>query len=179
MFVPVLNISGYNANSREEHGIDPNRQYPGPCVPNNTTSLKSIQLVQALAGARNYAASLTVHGYAAALTYPWGVDSSNTHTLDDNAFERATAKAASLNGYQHGTSTDIVYPCDGAFEDYVYWKHGIWSLLLELKDGTPDDIKATEQAVYSWFSEVDSSPSVKNQMTGKCSGRLSMDLRVE
>jgi hypothetical protein len=178
VILPVLNISGYNAGTREEYGIDPNRQYPGPCIANPATSLKSIQLMEQLLASRSFTGSVTVHGYANALTFPWGVDTTETHTNDQDVYERIFAKAASYNGYPYGTSTDVVYPCDGSFEDFVYWKYGIWSMLLELKDGSASDIASSEEAVYSFFSQLDSSPSGRNQMTGSCRARHP-DLRTE
>ena len=128
---------------------------------------------------RTFTGSLTVHGYLGAITYPWGVDVDNTHTLDHNQYEQITSKAAAIAGYHYGTSTDIVYPCEGAYEDYVYWKHGMWSLLLELKSGSEDDIQKTTQATFSWFDQLDSSPSVKNQFTGHCNRSGRVDLHIE
>lgn len=177
--VPVLNISGYNQNNRYEKGVDPNRDYPGPCVATTTSKLASIRLAQALLASRPFAGSLTVHGYIGALTYPWGIDIGDTHTLDHNQFEAVTAKAARENGYQHGTSTDIVYPCDGSFEDYSYWKHGTWSLLAELRDGSPTDIKNTIKAITVYFDGIDSSPSVKNQLKSQCKREKRPDLQLD
>ncbi len=177
--VPVLNISGYNKGAREEHGQDPNRDYPGPCISGNGGRLKSIHQVMEHLKTRVYTGSLTVHGYAAALTYPWGVSTSNTHTNDHNQFEKITAKAAKLNNYRYGTSTDVVYPCDGAYEDYAYYKYGTWSLLLELASGSASDISSTSDAIMSYFDQLDSSPSVKNEMTGSCSRASKPDLHNE
>jgi len=177
--VPVLNVSGYNANNRYEHGRDPNRDYPGPCIKATGGKLKSIALIMEAMKQRAYTGSLTVHGYVGTLTYPWGIDVKDDHTQDHNLFEQMTAKAAKLNGYRYGTSTEVVYPCDGTFEDYTYWKHGMWSLLLELRDGSEDDITRTVDSMVLYFDQLNSSPSVKNQLTSNCqrSGRL--DLGIE
>ena len=50
-----------------------------------------------------------------------------------------------------GASTDVVYPCDGAFEDYAYWKHGMWSLLLELDSGSASDLQAASRGRSSAY----------------------------
>jgi hypothetical protein len=176
--IPVLNIPGYNANQRAEKGQDPNRDYPGPCITSAGGKLKSIRTMMEVAASRIYAGSLTVHGYVGAITYPWGVDSTDVKTHDHNQFDQITAKAAAINGYQYGTSTDVVYPADGTFEDYSYWKHGIWSLLLELKDGSASDIEKTVEATHLYFDLLDSSPSTKNQMTGQCRANR-MNLRID
>jgi carboxypeptidase T len=177
--IPVLNISGYNAANRNEKGYDPNRDYPGPCISSPGGKLKSIRTLMDHMKTRSYTGSLTVHGYVGALTYPWGMSTSNTHTNDHNAFESITAKAASYNGYRYGTSTDVVYPCEGAYEDYAYWKHGMWSLLLELRNGSDQDIRDTAQAIASYFDQLESSPSTKNQMTGSCTRPIKPDLHNE
>lgn len=178
VIVPVLNVSGYNANNRYEKGQDPNRDYPGPCIGGAGGRLKSIALTMRLLASRTWAAAVTVHGYIGTLTFPWGVNTTNTHTLDHNAYDRLFAGAASFNGYRYGTSTDLIYSAEGTFEDYVYWKHGIWSLLIEMRDGSASDIKTSVPAVAAFFDAVDSSPSTKNQMTGKCA-RTGADLRLD
>jgi carboxypeptidase T len=178
--IPVLNVSGYNGNSRYEHGQDSNRDYPGPCNGGKGPTIKSIQLVMNLLKSRPFAASVTVHGYIGTMTFPWGVNTTNTHSHDHNAYDRMFAKAASFNGYRYGTSTDLIYSAEGTFEDYVYWKHGIWSLLLEMRDGSASDIRTSVPAIQAYFDQVDSSPSVKNQMTGTCTRPASYaDLRLD
>jgi carboxypeptidase T len=178
-FIPVLNISGYNIAKREEKGMDPNRDYPGPCHNGNGGKLKSIRRLMEFSGSRKFTGSLTVHGYLGALTYPWGVSVGNTHTNDHNQFNAITAKAASYNGYQYGTSTDIVYPINGAYEDWAYWKYGMWSLLLELKTGNAEDIRKSSLAIQAYFDGLDSSPSLKNQLTSDCNRGEKPDLHIE
>ena len=166
--IPVLNVSGYNSNNRYEKGVDSNRDYPGICSGAPGGRLKSIRLIMEHLKTRVYSGSLTVHGYIGTLTYPWGVNVDNPRTHDHNHFAQITAKAASHNGYRHGTSTDIVYPAEGTYEDYAYLKHGMWSLLLELKDGSADDIRKTTTAMMAYFDQLDASPSTKNQFTARC-----------
>lgn len=177
--VPVLNISGFNAGVRNEYGYDANRNYPGPCISQPGGDLGSIRSVMKLLTTRVYTGAVTLHGYIGSMTYPWGIAVGNTHTLDHNAYAQITAKAAEQNGYQYGTSTDIVYPCDGTYEDYVYWKHGAWSLLIELQSGNPTDVDKTADALLTWFSLLDSSPSTKNQLTSACLRDKPIDLHLE
>jgi len=166
--IPVLNISGYNDDSRHEHNIDSNRDYPGPCTSAAGGKLKSIRTLMGFIDSRVFTGTITVHGYIGTMTYPWGVATSNVRTNDHDAFQSITARAAAINNYGYGTSTDIVYPADGTYEDYVYWKHGLWSLLIELRDGTPPDITATSQAAIEFFTQINSTPSNQHQMTGRC-----------
>jgi carboxypeptidase T len=177
--VPVLNVSGYNANQRHEKGLDPNRDYPNPCTQHPGGKLKSIQLAIDLAKSRIFSGSVTVHGYDGSLTYPWGLYTDKTHTQDQNEYDQIFSKAAQLNGYRVGTAADVVYPANGCFEDYVYWKHGMWSLLLELASGNDSDIKKTVPAIASFYDQLNSSPSNKNQFLGQCTQHRGPDLRVE
>lgn len=186
--LPVLNISGYNEatygwpdkKGRNERGVDSNRDYPGPCFNHLTPRLKSVRALMDLLEKRPFAGSVTVHGYAGAMTYPWGVDVGNSQTKDHNAFQQITAKAAQLNGYKVGTSTDIVYPVDGAYEDYAYWKHGIWSLLVELERGIGETgFQQTSDAMAYYFNQLDSTPSIQNQLTSSCMRNLKPDLHDE
>lgn len=177
--IPVLNVTGYNANSRYENGRDPNRDYPGVCNSNPGGKLKSIRTFMEHLKTRVYSGSLTVHGYVGSFTYPWGIDADNVHTQDHNLFETVTAKAAAVNGYRYGTSTDIVYPADNTYEDFAYWKYGMWSLLLEMKDGSQKDIEQTSLASFLYFDQLAASPSLKNQFTGHCQKQRRPDLRLE
>ncbi len=179
VFIPVLNVSGYNSANRHEKGRDPNRDYAGPCHSSLGGKLKSVRALTSHLTSRIYTGGITIHGYVGALTYPWGVNVANPQTLDQNTYEKNVRNAASLNGYRHGTSTDIVYPVDGAFEDYIYWKHGIWSMLVELRDGSKDDIEKTSDAMWAFLEALDSSPSIKNQLTSACSRAGHLDLHNE
>lgn len=177
--VPVLNISGYNQANRHEHGQDPNRDYPGPCIQSAGGRLASIKSAMALLASRPFTGTATLHGYIGTLTYPWGISVENTHTQDHNRYAEITAKAAELNGYRHGTSTDLIYPCDGSFEDYAYWKHGTWSLLVELRNGNSQDIKDTSLAMEKYFAQLDSSPSNHHALESDCYRGGKVDLRNE
>jgi hypothetical protein len=66
--IPVLNISGYNANRREEMGSDnrthdPNRDYEDPCRTKADFGLKSTTLLAELIEKENIIAAVTLHGY--------------------------------------------------------------------------------------------------------------------
>lgn len=176
--IPVLNVTGYNSNNRYEYGKDPNRDYPGVCNSQPGGKLKSIRQFMSSLGTRVYSGSLTVHGYVGALTYPWGVDADNLHTQDHNQFDQITAKAAAVNHYRYGTSTDVVYAADNTYEDFAYWKYGMWSLLLEMANGSSSDIESTAKAVQVYFDLLDSSPSTKHEFTGHCL-RQKPDLHLE
>jgi carboxypeptidase T len=141
--IPVLNIDGFNHHQREElaSGVsyDPNRNYPGPCGGVGPFTLKSTKALADLIDRENIIASATLHTHSPSVTYPWGVTTNQTSTAYDSEFISLAKAATYMSGYDIGTSTDIVYPANGAFEDYAFWKFGVWSLLFELgHTHTPD-----------------------------------------
>lgn len=177
--VPVLNVSGYNRNSRNEHGHDPNRDYPGPCKDKGVGKLKSIRTMMDFLTTRPFAGTVTAHGYIGNVTYPWGFYTDNNKTLDENQYRSIFRKVAEVNGYSYGNAGDAIYPANGTYEDYVYWKHGSWSLLLELRNGSAKDVAATVPAIATYFDLIDSTPSSKNQFEGNCTRMNGPDLRRE
>ncbi|MBI1861983.1 MAG: hypothetical protein HYR96_13795 [Deltaproteobacteria bacterium] len=128
---------------------------------------------------RVYTGSITLHGYASSMTYPWGVALDDPHTLDDNAYTAVTSKAAEKNGYRYGTMAKVVYPARGTYEDFVYWKYGMWSLLIELASGSTTDIQQTVEAMTVWFDGIDRTPSTQNALNSHCREAGRLDLRNE
>lgn len=134
--IPVLNISGYNRNQRNESGItgsyDPNRDYTGPCKFGKTFNLKSTKALADFMDAQNVQISATLHTYFPAVVYPWGISTHDLSTPYDDQYKALVQAATLESGYQTGNNTQVLYPADGTFEDYAYWKHGAWTLLFEL-----------------------------------------------
>lgn len=135
--IPVLNVNGYDVRSRRERietgmTVDPNRDYPGPCVNHETFKLNSTKALADFVEAADIVNSVTLHTYYPGVLYPWGI---STHDLDTGyteLFKELGAAAAHFSNYKVGNSTEELYPADGTFEDYAYWKHGVWSLLFEM-----------------------------------------------
>lgn len=172
LLVPVINIPGYNANSRSENGVDPNRDYPGPCKGNLPNfRLKSTKAVADLFKTRTFAASVTIHGYMGTVTYPWGVGTRDPRSKDHSYFQEIGSKLAQVTGYRYGTSTDIVYPCEGAFEDWAYWANGSWALLFEIANDSVSDKNKNVAALDKFFFDVKSSPSNNFSFENGCDGR--------
>ncbi len=134
--IPVLNIGGYNRKSRYETGengsYDPNRNYPGPCGTEGPFTLKSIKSMDRFLANTNIVASATLHTYWPVVAYPWGNSTMNFSTPYDDIFKNLSLSATFLSHYETGFSGTTIYPADGTFEDYAFWKYGIWSLLFEL-----------------------------------------------
>ncbi len=169
--IPVLNKSGYNKKEREEvaAGVshDPNRDYPDPCVNKKDFKLKSTSLLARFVEEKKIVGAITIHGYYGSLTYPWGIYTDNYRSLDHDIFELKAQKAVSYNSYTTGTHADILYPAGGAFEDWAYFEHGVWSLLVELENNPnlDDDVKM----LYSSIESFPNTRSRDHRHLGNCS----------
>lgn len=169
--IPVLNKSGFNKKVREEvaNGIshDPNRDYPDPCINKEDFKLKSTSLLADFVKEKNIVGAITIHGYYGSLTYPWGIYTDDYRSLDHDLFELKAKKAVSHNSYEIGTHADILYPAGGAFEDWAYFKFGIWSLLVELEN-TPN-LKNDVKMLYSSIESFPKTRSSDHRHLGNCS----------
>lgn len=169
--VPVLNIDGFNANRREEksasgQSVDPNRDYPDVCIEQPSFRLKSTSNLAKFIEQEDIVGAVTVHGYIGTFTYPWGIYTDDTKTLDDSFFKDVTKKAVSFNNYRTGTHTDVIYAAAGAFEDWAYHKFGVWTTLLELARSPKLDKDSL--AMLSYFADLPSERSNQHQHLGNC-----------
>jgi len=178
--VPVLNVSGYNTRSRNERGpnnrsVDSNRDYDGPCRSGRAFQLSSTQSLSRLVNEKNIVASATLHTYMPGVLYPWGFSTRETMTADQSQYVDLARLAAKESGYKVGNSTEELYAADGTFEDYAYWKYGIWSLLFEMGSShnptqreIENMIRVNIPGLRRFFEETPPSRSVQNQFTGRC-----------
>jgi len=134
--IPVLNISGYNNDQRHENRgdqwVDPNRDYPSPCgSATGPFGLKSTQSLAQYLETENIVSALTLHDPFSTITYPWGFKKGEK-TLYEAFFHDWATDAATENRYKIGTSANAIYEAHGVFEDYAFWKLGIWTMLYEI-----------------------------------------------
>jgi predicted deacylase len=180
---PVLNISGYNANSRYERlageYLDPNRNYPGPCGTEGPFTLKSTHALANFVDREQVVGVATLHTYFPAVVYPWGISTHDLSTPYDADFKKLVELATQWSHYQTGNSTEVIYPADGTFEDYVFWKHGIWSLLYELGYSHSPDANAVEEMIRvnvpglrAAFAASPLERAPHHDFSGKCDARL-------
>jgi len=190
--IPVLNITGYNRGSRYEtdsnnRSRDPNRDYPGPCGTSGPHVLKSTKLLADFVAQKNIVSSATLHTYSPAVLYPWGVSTHDVETPYEKEFIDLSRLAAQYSGYQVGNSTLLLYPADGTFEDYAFWKHGMWSLLFEMglthnpTQGQLENMaRGNVPGLRQFFANGPSVRADHHQFEGKCEARLKvLDLRDE
>lgn len=149
--IPVLNIDGYNNNRRGEPAQrrtwDPNRNYPGPCGTEGPFTLRSTVALAKFIEQYNIVSSATLHTFTGAVLYPWGLSTRDTKTSYDTIFVKMGRDAAVESQYKVGNSAELIYPANGTFEDYAFWRLGIWSMLFELgRTHTPTDSEIQKMA---------------------------------
>lgn len=181
--VPVLNISGYNGRDRNESGLgkssDPNRDYTGPCKSGASFNLKSTKALSDFLQSKNIQISATLHTFSPAVVYPWGISTHDLSTPYDAQYIELAKDATKESNYKVGNNTEVLYPADGTFEDYAYWKHGIWTLLFELGFSHNPDATAIKNMVdvnipgLRRFLENSPKQRVENHsFVGKCDHQM-------
>lgn len=181
--IPVLNIAGYNSRTRWEkaggRSWDPNRNYPGPCGTEGPFTLKSTTALAKFIEAEGIVSSATLHTFFPAVVYPWGLSSYDLSTPYDDLFLHLTKLATLESGYAVGNSTEIVYAADGTYEDYAFWKHGIWSLLFELgyshnpnQSAINEMVKVNVPGLRRFLEEAPRERAAEHDFKGRCDNRL-------
>lgn len=177
--VPVLNINGYTQRSRYEkingEKINLNRDYPGPCGSEGPFISTSTKAMADFLAAENIVTAATLHTYKPAVVYPWGISTKDVDTLETPTFI-GLAKAATIEShYEIGYSTTVMFPADGTFEDYAFWKHGIYSLLFEIGEvnvPAPDVLVKTIHdnvaGLRAMFSISPVARAAQHDFTGQC-----------
>lgn len=189
--IPVLNIDGFNSRDRWERvngrSIDLNRDYPGPCISEDPFNSRSTAALAEFVAKENIIASATLHTYWPTVVYPWGLSSRDTDTLYTPIFLKMAQNATAWSQYEIGNATEIIYPADGTYEDYIFWKHGAWSLLFEVGRNHFPNNQALQEMVNQnvpglrkMFEEAPKERAQQHEFTGKCDDSLRiLDLHIE
>ena len=99
---------------------------------------------------------------------------SNTKTADHRIYDMIGKECCKINNYRTGTHADVIYPATGAFEDWCYNAHGIWTMLLELAHSA--DLEKDAEAVVKFFTLVPGERSKSHKHPGKnCSIKARSD----
>lgn len=189
--IPVLNIEGYNSRRRDERingsSIDLNRDYPGPCGSEGPFSSRSSKALADFIAVENIIASATLHSYWPAVVYPWGHSTRDTETPYMSEFTKMAEQATSLSRYAIGNAAELIYPADGTYEDYTFWKHGVWSLLFEVgRSHNPNNqdlnrmVQENVPGMRKMFENAPTERAQNHDFMGKCDLRLrALDLHIE
>jgi predicted deacylase len=190
--VPVLNIAGYDGKARREsaRGVsyDPNRNYPGPCGTEGPFTLKSTQALAQFIEREGVVTSATLHTFHPAVLYPWGhsAQGEDLVTPYEDIYKQISAAAAIESHYEVGNSALLIYPADGTYEDFAFWKHGIWSLLFELggshsptKSEVEEMVRVNVPGIRRMLTLAPTQRAEKHDFTGKCDVRRGLDRHDE
>ncbi|EQC26892.1 hypothetical protein SDRG_15315 [Saprolegnia diclina VS20] len=129
--MPMTNAFGYFQHTREENGVDPNRDYnykaDGRCMEAMTS-----RAVNEVWRAHLFQLAVTFHGGMRCVTYEWGSPNHMTsgrseRSPDDtsqvqlgDALARFAGPFADGTYYPTGTMNDVVYGVYGGMEDWAY-----------------------------------------------------------
>ncbi len=130
-YIPVVNPDGYFRRTRYSNGVDPNREYPYPTLPNRDPNA-CIKAVMAFTDSHHFAASLDYHSALGTYMYPWSYTENAVPGADAPKFHDVTKRMAATNGYQYGQIPHLLYIAKGASADYYYWKKKTFALAVEI-----------------------------------------------
>lgn len=182
--VPVLNIYGYNTQQREERDArgrsrDPNRDYPGPCGSEGPHRLKSTASLAKFIQQEDIITTATLHTYSPAVVYPWGFSTDDVNTPYDELYKAMAYNATEMSHYTVGNSAEVIYPANGCYEDYAFWKNGAWSLLFELGHShypsqaeIKEMIRVNVPGLRKMFENAPVTKAENHDFSGQCSKRL-------
>lgn len=184
--IPVLNTQGYDFKSRGENtpdsSQDPNRDYPGPCGTGGPFRLKSTAALAAFVDQKQIVTTATLHTYHPAVVYPWGFGTADFNPPYLDLFKLLVAAATEESHYATGNSTDVIYPAAGTYEDYVFWRHGVWSILFELGrshkpygDALVEMIRDNVPGLRRMFAKAPAARAVDHEFHGRCEQFKSSD----
>ena len=135
---------------------------------------------------KNIVISATLHTYFPAVVYPWGISTHDLSTPYDEQYKKLVQAATVESRYQTGNNTEVLYPADGTFEDYAYWKHGIWSLLFELGfSHSPDQVAiknmvdANVPGLRRFLEQSPKERVANHSFTGQCDARIMQRVWLE
>lgn len=188
--IPVLNISGYNKGDRYEKTakgrVDPNRDYPSPCATEGPFKSKATKALADFVEEKQIVTSATLHTYAPAVLFPWGFSTRDIVTPDEDEFVRLSRRATADSNYPYGNSKELLYAADGTYEDYAYWKYGVWSLLFEMggthsptQDQMKEMIRVNVPGLRKFLAEAPSRRSANHAFTGVCDLSVRQRVRLE
>jgi Zinc carboxypeptidase len=127
--MPTPNALGYFRNTREENGIDMNRDFPYDLTdPSQCMQTIGARAINEIFQQHMFQLSLTFHGGMRQIGYEWGAPSWKGYDSPDDTAQTAIGKAYSMYAgswkgtpnYAYGSMNDGVYPVRGGMEDWAY-----------------------------------------------------------
>lgn len=132
-FLPAINPDGYVRKSRYANGVDPNREYPWPEMPERNPN-ECIKAVMNFVQERDFKGAIDYHASGKMVMYPWSYTSAPVDSTDQKAFAEITKRMAATNGYVHGQIPEVIYIAKGLSSDFYYWKKKVKAIAIEIGD---------------------------------------------
>lgn len=128
IIMPMTNAVGYSEFTREENGIDTNRDYPIDNPRRNCMRAVTSKAINEIFREHMFSIALTFHGGMQAIAYEWGTKTHYSHPVSPDDYAQASiasimsAYAGKFQGsrYPHGRMNNLVYPVNGGMEDWAY-----------------------------------------------------------
>jgi hypothetical protein len=163
-FVPAVCVDSYVAQTRENEGRDPNRDYPYPSVPSRS-SVGCTRDIMAFADSHDLAGSMDYHAAASMIMFPWAYTYSHIPQADYQKLDQLTTYMAEANGFEHGDIASTIYVAPGSSADYYYWKKHTMATAIEVShdyaaSGEHFDDIVTENTESTWRFIESFTPSV-------------------
>ena len=154
-FVPAVCIDSYVAETRENEGRDPNRDYPYPEVPSRNP-VGCIRDIMAFADSHQLAGTMDFHSAASMIMFPWAYTYNHIPTADYAKLDALTTRMARTNGFAHGSISETIYVAKGSSADYYYWKKHSMATAIEVShnfavEGDNGSDIVTENTESTWL----------------------------
>jgi len=176
--MPFANCIGFCQKTRDENGIDPNRDFPydrSTAAPADETGAeleegkclqtKAARAINSLFREHQFLLSLSVHAGNRSLLYPWGsyehleqADTKvSTHAPDLSAYRAVGYELMKAGGLdpegsewysKWGPTSQNQYPKRGEFEDWAYGASWEGAALITKCRGLPADEKYKYNSIY-------------------------------
>lgn len=186
LVAPALNCLGHMQRRREEGAVDPNRDFPysrrdGRCFQSVTARL----VRRIMQGPALVVLVVTFHAGMQALGFEWG---SRNHPApaDGSPDETANAAVASVLTraagrplYPTGRMNSLVYPVDGAMEDWLYAAGWDSSTAVRACVGDPDPVPAHPNNNAALVFLVETSDDKAPRYLGESNGSLTTSSGVQ
>jgi carboxypeptidase T len=172
--VPMFNVDGnfkmwtkdsmWRKNTRNDHGVDINRNYPyawNKCSGSSDRpwaqdfrgeapgSEPETQAMMKFVASIKPVFSISYHSYSEIVIYPFGCEP--LRTPESDAVEKIGAEIAKKLQYKPGTSWELLYNVDGGDIDWLYSEHQVIPYVIEVNSTNqgfqPDYLKWRDATV--------------------------------
>ncbi len=154
-WVPAVCVDGYANRSRYVDGVDPNRDFAYPSLPNKEpVSGCTKDIVQFFHAHPGIKGTMDIHAAASMIMFPWAWTYDRVPQADYSAMDQLTTSMAEINRFAHGSIADTIYVAKGSSADYYYWKTHATAIAIEVSrnfalTGNNDDV-VTENTESTW-----------------------------